>query len=107
MKLIEFKSFKKMLMKSTDPKHGWKVALCLQDCHVSKIEHARALEDMAGLQLFIIYRKTEHTDGVIELDNLDEFSKAQAYAAYHSWPFTALKTLPDGKFRPCGPFRIS
>ncbi len=78
-------------MNSTDPKNGWKIAMLFQDFHASKIDLIRALDDMEGLRLFIVYRNSENGNGVIELNDLDEFAKAQSYAAYHSWPLTRFR----------------
>lgn len=93
MRQISYRSYEKLIMNSTDPIKGWKIAMLLRDCHVSKIELIRALEDMEGLRLFIVYRKSESGNGVIELYDFDEFAKAQSFAAYHSWPFVRFRDI--------------
>ena len=80
-------------MDTTDPRNGRKVSFRIQDCHESRLPRLRLLESMKGLQLFIVYRKSESSNGVIELEGLDEFGKAQTYAAYHSWPFVTMKNF--------------
>lgn len=87
MKLLSYDSYKKLIMDTTHPRNGKKVAFMVPECHVSKLSFLRALESMKGLRLFIVYRKSQSGNAVIELDNLNEFGKAQIYAAYHSWPF--------------------
>ncbi|MDD1761233.1 MAG: hypothetical protein LUQ59_03290 [Methanothrix sp.] len=74
-------------MDTTHPKKGRKVSFRIQDCDESRLPRLRPLESMKGLRLFIVYRKSESSNDVIELESLDEFGKAQTYAAYHSWPF--------------------
>jgi len=90
MKHLSYKAYVKLVMDSTDPKKGTKIAFLIQDCHVNKLHHLRPLDSMKGLRLFIVYRKSKSSNGVIELENLDEFGKAQTYAAYHSWPFPEI-----------------
>jgi hypothetical protein len=91
MKHLSYQAFKQLVMDSTDPKKGTKVALQIRDCHERKLPHLRPLESLKGLRMFIMYRKSRHSNGVIELDSLDEFSRAQDFAAYHSWPFSAVQ----------------
>lgn len=91
MKHLSYPAFKRLVMDSTDPRKGTKVALQIRDCHERKLPHLRPLESMKGLRMFIVYRKSKHTNGVIELDSPDEFGRAQSFAAYYSWPFTAVQ----------------
>jgi hypothetical protein len=90
MKFLSFRSYKKLIMDTTHPRKGKKVAFRINDCHESKIPRLRVLESMKGLRMFIVYRSSESGNDVIELESIDEFGKAQSYAAYHSWPFTKL-----------------
>lgn len=93
MKFLSYDSYNKLVMDTTHPQKGRKIAFLIRECHESKLPRLRRLESMKGLRLFIIYRKSESDNGVIELESLDEFSKAQTYAAYHSWPFVTMQDV--------------
>lgn len=93
MKFLSYDTYAKLIMDTTHPKKGRKVSFRIQDCHESKLPRLRPLESMKGLRLFIVYRKSESSNEVIELEGLDEFGKAQTYAAYHSWPFMTMKNF--------------
>lgn len=93
MKFLSYESYTKLIMDTTDPRNGQKVAFLIQECHESRLPHLRPLERMKGLRLFIVYRKSESSNSVIELESLDEFAKAQRYAAYHSWPFVTMQDV--------------
>jgi hypothetical protein len=93
MKFLSYNAYKKLIMDTTDPRRGKKVAFLINDCHESKIPLLRCLESMKGLRMFIVYRASQSGNAVVELESLDEFGKAQSYAAYHSWPFTKLQDV--------------
>jgi len=82
-----------MVMDTTHPRRGKKVAFLVQDCHKDKLPLLSGMESMKGLRMFIVYRASERGNAVVELDGLDEFCQAQTYAAYHSWPFVAFKDM--------------
>lgn len=91
MKLLSYDSFKKLVMDTTHPRRGKKVAFLIQECHERRLPQLRPLESMKGVRMFIVYRESESSNAVLELKNLDEFGQAQTYAAYHSWPFVAFR----------------
>jgi penicillin-binding protein-related factor A (putative recombinase) len=93
MKFLSYRSYKKLVMDTTHPRKGNKVAFLINDCHADKIPLLRPLESMKGLRLFIIYRSSQDDNTTIELESLDEFEKAQSFAAYHSWPFTKFPDI--------------
>lgn len=86
MKRMSYKSYRKLILDTTDPVTGTNMAFRFENMHKDKLGRICAIENMDGLRMFITYRKSRQTTGVIELDNLDEFGHAQAWAASHSWP---------------------
>ena len=96
MKHLSYQAFKQLVMDSTDPKKGTKVALQIRDCHERKLPHLRPLESLKGLRMFIMYRKSRHSNGVIELDSLDEFSRAQDFASFAALHCSAWRRFSAG-----------
>ena len=92
MREIDYKDYQEMVMRTTDPIKGTKVAFLINDFHAKEVDRLKELlVDMTGIRLFIAYRKTKDGNGVIELDNLDEFAKAQSFAVHNSWAYTNLR----------------
>jgi len=87
MKIYDFQAWKKNFMKETDPKTGDKFAIRMEDFHSRYLDMAKPLDEIKGIKFSIAYRSGEKTDSIIEFYKIEDFAKAQNYAAYHSWPF--------------------
>jgi hypothetical protein len=77
-------------MDSTDPETGTKLAFLINDFHKDKIEKLRPIEAMAGFEAYIVYRKGPKSNGVVELESLNEFPYAQSWVAHNAWPLPKL-----------------
>ncbi len=95
MKIEPFKTWKIRFMKDTDPKTGSKIAVQFNDCHETKLHRLRFLDEIEEIEFYIRYRSGKKSDSVITFQKIEEFEKAQRYAAYHSYPCTNL--IADGR----------
>jgi hypothetical protein len=77
--------WKRRFMKETDPDTGTKIAIQLNDCHVSLLDEIRFMDDLEGIEYCIINRSGPRSNSIITFKTLNEFKSAQSYSVDHSW----------------------
>ena len=76
-------------MKETDPDIGTKIAIQLNDCHVTMLDQIRFMDGLEGIEYCIIYRSGPRSNSIITFKTLNDFKSAQSYSVNHSLNYLA------------------